>query len=317
MSLDLSIIIPCYNSASTIERCINSIPLSMDPEIIIVDDCSKDDSVNIIKDIIRNSAIHNVYVYENKENKGAGETRNIGIRYATKKYIMFLDSDDMLSEDFGKIVSEVLNHDNDAIVFDSARLSKNSISSIDMFYSKKIKRGYISPKEALVYIRAATWGKIYRRKIITDYNVSFGKTPRNEDLVFTKTAIAHCDKIEYLQSELYIYTDNPNSLMNKKELLDENNALIAFGCIKNGLKDLRLDDELNSIYFIEVIYASTKTMIMKGNTDKECQNYFKEKYRFYKTDDKYRRGYDNKFRIMVWLYRLGLFFTVRKLLGVR
>ena len=61
----ISIIIPCYNSENTIEDCINSIPISMEPEIIIVDDCSADNSVNIVKNIIREKGISNAYLYEN------------------------------------------------------------------------------------------------------------------------------------------------------------------------------------------------------------------------------------------------------------
>lgn len=90
----ISIIIPCYNSGSTIEKCINSVLAqdNVNKEIIVVDDGSKDCSLDIIKKY-GNKILLLVKDKENDE-QGAASARNRGLRVATGEYVAFLDSDD-------------------------------------------------------------------------------------------------------------------------------------------------------------------------------------------------------------------------------
>lgn len=96
-----SVIIPCYNSGKTIERAIESVldDISEDYiiELIIVDDCSKDDTISIIKDYAKSSVNHDnfrVVLSRNEMNKGASASRNVGIELSKGDYLLFLDSDD-------------------------------------------------------------------------------------------------------------------------------------------------------------------------------------------------------------------------------
>ena len=80
MKYDLSIIIPSFNSEQTILESIDSIllqNLSISYEVIIVDDCSTDNSLELIRNKIRD--YKNFKVYKNKSNLGGGATRNIAI----------------------------------------------------------------------------------------------------------------------------------------------------------------------------------------------------------------------------------------------
>ena len=90
--INLSIIIPIYNSELTINKCIESIGKSNEIEIIIVDDGSIDKS----KDMCANYINKNMVKYIYQDNSGPGAARNNGMLYASGKYIMFLDSDDYL-----------------------------------------------------------------------------------------------------------------------------------------------------------------------------------------------------------------------------
>jgi teichuronic acid biosynthesis glycosyltransferase TuaG len=95
----VSIITPSYNSSKFIKECINSVISQkfQNWEMIIVDDCSNDNSKDIISVLSeKDERIKSILL---EENIGAAEARNIAIRQAKGKYIAFLDSDDLWNED--------------------------------------------------------------------------------------------------------------------------------------------------------------------------------------------------------------------------
>ncbi len=93
-----SIIIPTYNSERTIKSSILSIFRQNlnDIEIIIIDDCSTDKTINSIKNIIGKKISYKIF--KQKKNKGVSNCRNKGIKIARGEYIIFLDSDDFLED---------------------------------------------------------------------------------------------------------------------------------------------------------------------------------------------------------------------------
>lgn len=95
MNPTCSIIMPCYNSSKWIEKSISSVLNQSfnDWELIIVDDCSSDNSVNIIEDYI--FLDKRIKLIKSKKNNGAAQSRNIGISISHGRYIAFLDSDDL------------------------------------------------------------------------------------------------------------------------------------------------------------------------------------------------------------------------------
>jgi glycosyltransferase involved in cell wall biosynthesis len=98
-SIQFSIITPVYNRADCIKRCMGSIKLQTfnSYEFIIIDDGSTDETLNEIK--TAEASFSNIKVISYPENKGVNYARNRGIEQATGKFIIFLDSDDWLSED--------------------------------------------------------------------------------------------------------------------------------------------------------------------------------------------------------------------------
>ena len=112
----LSLIIPVYNSEKYIIKCLNSIIPYMNDntELIIIDDCSKDDSLKLINNYITKSKNKNIALLKNKSNIGAGLSRNEGLKIATGKYIGFIDSDDYVDKNYFNIMlktAEKMNSD--------------------------------------------------------------------------------------------------------------------------------------------------------------------------------------------------------------
>lgn len=96
----VSFIIPSYNSAHTVKRCLDSIyALSLKPEefeVIFIDDCSTDNTVSIIEDL--KSQASNLKLLRQPKNNRQGAARNRGVSVAKGEYICFVDSDDALTE---------------------------------------------------------------------------------------------------------------------------------------------------------------------------------------------------------------------------
>jgi len=92
----ISVIIPCYNCSSTIIRAISSVEAqTMKPtEIILIDDCSNDDTVKTLLKLQKNYSNDWIKVILLRKNSGPGAARNVGWKAATQPYIAFLDSDD-------------------------------------------------------------------------------------------------------------------------------------------------------------------------------------------------------------------------------
>ena len=97
----ISIIVPVYNAEKYIIKTIEMVRKQtyQDWELLLVDDASKDRSVEKIRDFLEKKREEKIRLIENKENQGAAESRNTGLKEARGQYIAFLDADDIWKED--------------------------------------------------------------------------------------------------------------------------------------------------------------------------------------------------------------------------
>ena len=116
--MDLSIIIPCYNSEKYLKNCLNSFCNQIKKynkiEVIIVDDTSVDKTSKILK--IYNKKFKFIKVFKNKKNLGVSLSRNLAIKKSKGKYILFLDSDD-----------EIINHS----IINLLKFNKKNINAMN------------------------------------------------------------------------------------------------------------------------------------------------------------------------------------------
>lgn len=110
--MKFSVIIPTYNVEKYLQRCLNNLagqlPGDYEKEALLIDDCSSDNTYCILREFgERNKAW--VKIYRNKQNRGPGITRNVGIDNATGDWLVFLDSDDALFPDALKELSEYIH----------------------------------------------------------------------------------------------------------------------------------------------------------------------------------------------------------------
>ena len=206
----VSIIIPAYNAEDYVDRCIESC-LSQsykDIEIIVVDDGSKDQTVNICKKY----SDSRLKVIE-KSNEGVSCTRNVGLSHAKGDLILFLDADDFLYEDCcARVVSEMTS-DIDLMVFGYNSVTKNGIESTSC-----PDRKYIYNKDnicdCLVQLKSMNclftcWNKVYRKEkinVLFDEQMTFA-----EDSVFVLNYFLKCKTVlicPYIGYGYYIQTNN-------------------------------------------------------------------------------------------------------------
>lgn len=117
--INYSIIIPIYNNTLYIEECIESIIVQKSCdysiEIIIIDDCSTDSTLELLKSIQKKYT--SIKILSTKINSGPGIARNIGINHATGEWVLFLDSDDKLHPSAFKILTEQIKSHSSYDVF--------------------------------------------------------------------------------------------------------------------------------------------------------------------------------------------------------
>ena len=210
----LSIVIPVYNGAKVIDRCLNSIwEQGLDEsiyEVICVNDCSNDNTAEIIK---QNQLYHcNLRLLSNLYNKRAGGSRNYGVKEAQGKYIVFIDADDYFHP---KSLLEVLNilksQALDILVCDFARHTINCPNNILIhnFVSTEIMSG----RKFMVVnsLPHAPWKYVFKRELMIDNNCFFEENVNCKDVDWTHKIVFYAKTMKYVPILLIHYILEPNS----------------------------------------------------------------------------------------------------------
>ncbi len=184
--LKLSIIIPCWNSAEWIEKCLKSIPKRNDIEIICIDDGSTDDTFNLISKIFAKRKENNILLRYNK-NKGVSYARNRGIDKAKGEYILMLDSDDYIyPKVFNEILDNYLDGENDMVFYDMENNAKYVFKSDQNNYQCKYGNFKFIRREFLGDLRY-TVGKQYAE----DKELHLKLMEKYPSCYFTKKVMYH------------------------------------------------------------------------------------------------------------------------------
>lgn len=207
----LSIIIPVYNVEKYIMKCVSSIIKQINElkendivEIIIVNDGTPDNSINIITDYIRQYDFVKVI---SQENKGLSAARNFGLSNASGKYVWFFDSDDWLNNGSLEPIVLYLKKGLDLCV----------IGKISIDEEKNILDTYLFHKKhkALELIRDnqfMTQLYIVRRQILQDNDLHFYESIYHEDVEFTPRMLCHINKYCIIDKPIYCYLKRIGSI---------------------------------------------------------------------------------------------------------
>jgi len=212
MNYKVSVIIPIYNAEENLENAIQSVIKQTigfeNIELILIDDASTDNSKNIIRsycDKYKNIIPH----YSNKNHGFPGFGRNMGLKLATSKYIMFLDNDDEYKEDICETLYETITSENVDYV-GCNKITIDSVSNIKQ--SLKYENGiesegkvFIENENILLFDSTAVWSKIFKKEIIDKYEIKFLENTHADDLAFTLDYSLHIKTLIYLKNYHGIY----------------------------------------------------------------------------------------------------------------
>ena len=218
----VSIVIPVYNVEKYIAKCLDSIVNSTysNLEIIIVNDCSPDNSEEIIKKYIEKDK--RIVYLKNDKNLRVSETRNKGLHNATGKYVTFIDADDYISSDWIQNLVRTIEEKEADIVIGSAKQFRG-----DQIKDYKIrdldKEKWIDFKKIRLNKNGVIWNKIYKRELIEKNGIRFNKDIKiGEDLIFVYKVFSKAKKIFYNNLGYYFYrNESEKSVMNTATSLDK------------------------------------------------------------------------------------------------
>lgn len=218
MEILISVIIPVYNNEQYIKRCLDSVAKqTMDEiEVIIIDDGSNDRTAFICSQFINTNKKFSLI---RQENTGVSGARNRGIRLAKGKYIAFVDSDDVLAEDY----LEELYHN-----MHQGGLSACDWTSVPLKYNTKGEFTVLTRLEAqqsvLVYkgLEGYPFCKLFDLDVINRNKLQFAlDITLCEDVLFVMQYIYYSrGKITRTRRKLYYYFDNPKGALSSRFLPD-------------------------------------------------------------------------------------------------
>ena len=213
----VSLIIPIYNQSEYLKTCLESIlEQSMDYrniEVLMIDDGSKDNSLEIMKAYSRK---YNNFKCFTKENEGLSKTRNFGIRHATGKYIMYLDPDDYFGKDTIKNVCDFFDDH-----FDEIDVVTFKIIPVRNGIEQKLHFRYDVITETGVYdLKELKYSYICHTNINTcvknrfSENILFSETEgfRHEDQKYNIDTLREKEKIGYCADAEYYYIRHNDSI---------------------------------------------------------------------------------------------------------
>ncbi len=188
--MQLSIIVPFYNSSNFLANCLNSFKkINKETEIILINDGSSDNPDKIINAFKRNKN-YNIKYISLKYNRGVSYCRNLGIKKAKGKYVYFIDSDDELYKNSLRVIHKNLKRYNKDIFFIFSKSLLDSKIDRNQFSKRNKKKDLLDSIDNFDLFRATCWNFIIKKELIIKNRIYFGKSKIFEDQIFvTKNII--------------------------------------------------------------------------------------------------------------------------------
>jgi glycosyltransferase involved in cell wall biosynthesis len=268
--IKFSIIIPAYNVEDYIFECLSSVASQSVSgnifEIIVIDDCSDDNTFNIISSYNR---VANYSIISNNKNEGLGFSRNTGVKLSKGEYLVFLDADDLLHENALKFLSDCIDkyssdivvcnwgyyHD---IIKNRNNIKRNNFNMIP--YGKKQSIEFCLSLKGVDYTNNH---KIMKKSLFEDNKITYSKG-FHEDIAVTLKLFYYANKIDSIDDIFYIQRvrcDSITSTFNEEHIL-------GLFCAWNDMLDFALLKDKNNNNNIYKFYLEGVSGIISNMLDK-------------------------------------------------
>ena len=274
----ISVIIPLYNAEKYISQCLGSIlsQTFQDFEVIVVDDCSTDNSVAIVESMYPkfNGKLH--LVKRSKNSGGAAIPRNIGMRVSRGKYLAFIDNDDLYTNNAFKDMYEAAEETQaDVIHVEKFLVTKDGSEEIQSNTPLRIERYESGPlvdkitfetndlgerirRYSKHQIYWNIWNKLFRREFITENYIEFPDYKIADDMMFCFFCMCLAKRYVRIPNVINVYRVRKDSFIHKQTSVEE----YLKKCIKMITEGVKImDDFMNDMdYFMK--YPEYKYMVI-------------------------------------------------------
>lgn len=208
-----SIIIPHYNTPDLLMRCLGSIPVRDDIQVIVIDDCSpnSDDYLERYPGLRR----QNLEYYKTPQGGSAGRARNIGLDRAKGKWVICMDADDLFVENMEEILEDAKDKSEDVLYYNYKSVLSEDLSKegTRTFYNNFFEDYKIRKDENIFrYSFDPMWGKIISNKMIQSHNIRCDETPCANDVAFSFKCGSFANTIVVIDKPFFLITQREGSL---------------------------------------------------------------------------------------------------------
>lgn len=227
MTKAISFIIPAFNAASTITRCLDSIyvlPIEeSDFEVIVVDDCSTDNTVELVDGCLNNHS--NIVLICLNENRRQGAARNRGVDVAKGKYIVFVDSDDESSRGVIKAVQLAEENGLDMVAMRFSKVGNDGRTEKDVclpYVEDTVFTG-VEMQTDFPFWNTGPCSYVYRKSFLDEINYPFAEDVFFEDSDFVNVHLYHAKRVSYCDecgNVVHFNADSTTHTLTYKHLSD-------------------------------------------------------------------------------------------------
>lgn len=263
--VEISVILPVYNSQEYLKECLDSIlnQTFKDIEVLCINDGSSDRSLEILRDYGADKRITVI----DQENMGVAKTRNKALKMVKGRYVYFMDSDDYLdSNAFKKLHDNLVSNDSDFCIMKAIFVNGNEkykfpAFDLDKEFPKvnfnKFTFTYKDVKSHVLNDLFAPWLKMYRSEfLMSEEDFTFPEIKSYSDAPFHVKTMLKAKKISFVPEYLYYYRENEGSLVHSSS--NTINFFTLSDIIKNYLEDNSFMDEFKKEFeafqVVKIVY---------------------------------------------------------------
>lgn len=249
--MKVSVIVPVYNTETYLKKCLDSLvnQTFSDYEIIIINDGSTDNSINIINDYTNKYSFVKAFT---KKNGGLSSARNLGIEKSSGKYLMFIDSDDYVENNMIEVMyNKAISDKSDIVVCEFSYIYNDgrkirSYSNLD-YTSDSLKKYLLTPPMAPI--------RLFKKTLFD--NIKFKEGIYYEDLECCPKMVLYTKKISYVNESLYNYLMRDSSIMHQKKFNDKLNDIYKVLDSNYNLLHENYSDEIEYMYIIHLLRTAS------------------------------------------------------------
>ena len=261
---NFTIIIPHKDIPQLLQRCLNTIPQRDDIQIVIVDDNSHltNEEFASFPGLER----LNTEVIFTKEGRGAGFARNVGLKYAKGKWLIFADADDFFVDNFSDLLDKYLSDEADVIYFKPTSVQfltggreSERVKSYQNLFSYNnlfLRYAYITP-----------WGKFVKREYVERGHFQFSEVRWGNDSFFMTQVGTSTQSVKIVADILYVVDERDGSLTREKVVTDE-----EFECrVKQDILAYNYAEGVGFSPFEDILLGRCQTLIDKHRWHLLCR----------------------------------------------